>query len=376
MGRRSQSWYGLFLPQLLETATSSPLIPVGHGLLARLLLPTAAWCGLLAACAAQDPAALTVLEDTELTESLNTVVEEEAALAQEPGPGYRWFVRGMVGSDAEALDDIYRSPFDPLVETVNQRFSTLTTTETTRYNAIALSALHMWDGDWGLINRWPALRVQARWSGALLELGQLPVAERAPLLEPGERDSRKWYERFVKATYISYGLSVVEYSENFRFGGLSDVTGRFYTSTTGKNTLTGPRFSVGQVVSNGRWSFDLGGSLLLGYVDSELNQENGFGDDAVPGGLNNVLFVQPTRSTYGEGQSGFASHIDLRLTTSYYLRHNWSIDGTAGLFVGGPYYTEPGKVVQYRMPDFGIGAEDNEGYVSGATLFLGATYLR
>lgn len=240
--------------------------------------------------------------------------------------------------------------------------------------SIELMAQHLWHGAAGSVNDKPALRLGIQNAAFALDVGQTPMADRSVLArgDSPTADRREW--RMVR--YAAYGIRADTSSTDVRFFGLTDIAGRVYSFTDRDELLIGPQLAAGMVAQQGDWLFDASLLALAGYRRVDTQQRNGFGDDALPGGVNNTLFLRPTYSRYEERATSYPIMGELRLITSYFFGSGLSLDVLANAVVEPP--TQPtSPVVEYNAPDFGIGGSDSDsGNVVVGNLYLSLTYRR
>ncbi|TWT74558.1 hypothetical protein Pla123a_33820 [Posidoniimonas polymericola] len=238
--------------------------------------------------------------------------------------------------------------------------------------SIELMGQHLWNWSSGVEDKRPALRLGVQNAAFAMDVGHAPMADRGvlgPRPSPGTPPG-PW--RVVQ--YVAYGVRADDAGSDFRFDGLTDVAGRVFSETDRDELLIGPQLAVGAVAQRGGWLWDASLLAVAGYRRANTTQINGFGDDAVPGGLNNLLFLQPTYSRYGESHDTAAYLGEARLIGSYYFSPHLTLDLMANAVLA-PESTEATQIVEYRAPDFGIGRTE-DGLVVNGNVFVGLTYLR
>lgn len=242
-------------------------------------------------------------------------------------------------------------------------------------SSIELMGQHIWDRHGEIQNRTPAWRLNYYGAGLAVELGNLPVAEQAPLSQDLSPKKDNWLSGFKYANYFAYGIRLNYGTDGYLFDGNLNLAGRIYADTTAEHFIIGPQIAIGRVASRGRWMFDGSAHLQLGYGHTELEQMSGVGEGPLPGRLNNTAVAQSTFNKHEQDRARFAQLAELRFTTSYLFKPNLSLDLTARGFVVGPWY-ESQDLVDYRLPDFGLRNTESNKYLTGANLYLGVTYLR
>lgn len=345
---------------------------------------------------------------------------EEGDAPVATGPGFRWFARATVGGfyvsegfehkpqpvvsqglvhvrsdilDSPAPNDIdggsdtltiaaFDSRGNPIVALYDtadlHRFSTgydsFRKADIRSLTSIEVLGQHIWDNNEGLVNSLMAPRLRIEAGGAGFDVGSCPVAERAPLIKNADETNERWWQGFLHANYLAYGIRYNRGADRSDFDASSDLFGPLYSYTDVVMNLIGPQIAVGRTISKRRWMFDLSGSLLVGYARADFKQSNGIGETTPSGGATNLLFMEPTYSHHQRREEGVGALAELRLVNSYLFHKNWTLDLIGRAFVTGPWH-HANQVVQYDLPDFGL-AEGESGYLAGANLMLGVTHLR
>lgn len=279
----------------------------------------------------------------------------------------------LLGPDGHELTFGY--DFDDL-HLFNIRFSELTISHERWLGSAELMAQHLWSREKGILNKTPTWRFTLLGVGPVIDLGNLPVAD----IEATRRDTKPrsgWLRGFRTVNYFAYGLRYNQSRDEISW--LSYVDGvsgweRLSANIRTQNSLIGPQLAVGRVASKGRWMFDLSGTILLAYQETETTVRSSFGENIITGGLNNSATADPTYYTEQRRERHFAQHAEVRFTTSYLIRRHWSLDAMLRGFLAAPWYESQDRFV-FALPSFKLQSSDAQALV-GANLFLGVTYLR
>lgn len=172
---------------------------------------------------------------------------------------------------------------------------------------------------------------------------------------------------------IGYGVRYFRMTDDFRFDGLTDVAGRVFTITKSENSIVGPQIRVRADRQVGKWNTSVDTRFMFGYNIQNIDQTNGFGDDALPGATNNFFYIQPTYSRYGVRSDDFTPFLEFRAEVKYQLTRSMALKGGFNAtYVD--RLTRSSQVVEYNMPDFGIGQTGNQDiFISGLT--FGAEFI-
>ncbi len=166
---------------------------------------------------------------------------------------------------------------------------------------------------------------------------------------------------------IGYGFRFFRLKDDFRFDGITDVAGRIFTVTDSENNIMGPQVRLKADRQVGKWNSSIDTRFMMGYNIQNIDQTNGFGDDAMPGGLNKLLYLQPTYSNYGKQAQDFTPMVELRAELKYQLFKGAALK--AGFnFTYLNNLSRSSQLVQYNAPDFGIGQTGQQDiFISGVT---------
>lgn len=260
------------------------------------------------------------------------------------------------------------------LHTFNTRFNSLAVTEERHLQSAELMGQHLVGPSAFSLDHRPAWRARYSTPGGVIDFGRLPVAERAPLLSTADEADTPWLARFSSVGYFAYGVRIDRNDDLFHFDGNTDIAGRAYTLTEARHSLIGPQLGAGRAYSNGRLQLDLAAFVTLGYGEARLRQISGFGDDPVPGGLNNLYFLQPIRSVYQKSKGYLANLAEVRMRASYQIKANWSVDAVARGYAHGTWYKAQ-EHIDYDQFDFGL-TPFHRGSLLDGDLYLGVTYLR
>ncbi|MEN1681049.1 MAG: hypothetical protein AAGJ46_15785 [Planctomycetota bacterium] len=258
------------------------------------------------------------------------------------------------------------------LHTFDIRFTTLTQEQRQGLRSLELVGQHVWSRKSGLLTPAPALRLNAHGLGLAAEIGQIPSAETAGPADPPRAGG--WFAGAKSVNYVAYGLRMNQGIDAYLLEGESNVLGYMGSNTRVDHWSIGPQASVGRVTAIDHWTFDLSGHLMLAYSRVEIEQTNRLGSDLAPGALNRPLLLQPTMSRHERSHDHFSPHAEVRLTSSYAIQRDWTVDAMARGYITGPWY-ESSEHVRYQLPDMGTSNTDPDER-AGWDLYLGVTYFR
>jgi hypothetical protein len=175
---------------------------------------------------------------------------------------------------------------------------------------------------------------------------------------------------------IGYGARFLLIKDNFWWQGLGDLLGRSYTGTTADNQIVGPQIRAKWTHQRGRFGFDLDGRFVAGYNIQDMTQEGGIGQNLRPGGVNSLLYGQPTYFAYGRQANFFSPLAEMRVEGSYQVTSSFALKlGYTAMFTDN--ITRASQITRYRLPDMGF-REDQIGkqtiFMNGVDFGLEATF--
>lgn len=175
------------------------------------------------------------------------------------------------------------------------------------------------------------------------------------LMQTIRLDNRHYKVKHQNAYFeIGYGLRYFRLDDDFRFDGLTDIMGRVFTITQAENSIVGPQVRLRAARQVAKWTTSVDTRFMFGYNITNVDQTNGVGDDAVPGGVDNLIFHQPTYSRYGVRADQFSPFVEFRAEVKYQVTQSLAVKaGLNASYVGN--LTRASQVVEYRLPDMGIG---------------------
>ncbi len=152
---------------------------------------------------------------------------------------------------------------------------------------------------------------------------------------------------------IAYGARFLTIDDTFSWEGQGDVLGRSYAVTGIDNQIVGPQIRAMWSRQQGRVGFDLDGRCLFGYNIQDVSQTGGIGEGLNPGGVNSLLFAQPTFFDYGRQENFFSPVAEMRAEVNYQLTSAFALKlGYTAIFADN--ITRASQVVNYRLPDMGF----------------------
>lgn len=152
---------------------------------------------------------------------------------------------------------------------------------------------------------------------------------------------------------VGYGVRFFRLEDEFSFDGRSDLMGRIFSNTRVENQLVGPQVRLRWEHRQAKWRTSLDARFMFGWNIQDLDQTNGVGEDALPGGLNNSLIAQPHYSRYGRQDEDFSPLVELRAQVGYNLTSAVSLNaGYTATYIDS--ITRSSQVVDYYLPYIGI----------------------
>ncbi|MCH8839994.1 MAG: BBP7 family outer membrane beta-barrel protein [Planctomycetes bacterium] len=173
---------------------------------------------------------------------------------------------------------------------------------------------------------------------------------------------------------IAYGARYLRLRDRFAFVGEGSILGMTSVDQRIDNNIVGPQIHARWDHQKGRFLWTLDGRCLLGYNVSNWDQVGLFGQELVPGGMNRLLYGQPTSSAYGRQDNDFSPVVELRAETSYQITNAiaWKLGYTA-LFVDNIH--RAASTVRWRAPDWGFLTEGTqEIFINGVNFGFEAVY--
>jgi hypothetical protein len=149
--------------------------------------------------------------------------------------------------------------------------------------------------------------------------------------------TNRHYQAKHQNNHIELGLGArfLELQDDFGFTGTGGILGLTTSDTRIDNNIVGPQVRAKWVNQRQRWRLTGMTSVMFGYNNQNWKQENGMGLSLVPGGLNRLLYAQPTYSSHGLTFNQFSPVGELRLESAYYLTQAFALKvGYTGMYVG------------------------------------------
>jgi hypothetical protein len=150
-----------------------------------------------------------------------------------------------------------------------------------------------------------------------------------------------------------YGARYFQLYDNFRVDGFGSVLGKSFWDTTVQNNVVGPELALRWTNQRQRWQLSTDTRFTFGYNVENWRQQDGIGEELIPGALNRPLFLQPTFSHYSLFKNDFSPMGELRVEATYYLTQNFSLKlGYNGMYVGN--VRRAADSIRYFLPDMGF----------------------
>ncbi len=122
---------------------------------------------------------------------------------------------------------------------------------------------------------------------------------------------------------VHYGARFLQFDDQFFFSGNGGLSlGDSQWDTTIVNNIVGPQVGYRWQHSQGRWTFDSVGKLMLGYNIRNWQQVGFIGEDLTPSRPNHPLFLRAKSFSYGRNDGGFSPVSELRLNVNYRVTDN------------------------------------------------------
>jgi hypothetical protein len=175
---------------------------------------------------------------------------------------------------------------------------------------------------------------------------------------------------------IAYGARFLRLEDKFWWQGLGDILGRSFADTEVENQVVGPQIRAKWTHQRGRFGFDLDGRFVAGYNIQDITQEGGIGENLRPGGVNALLYGQPTYFAYGQAENFFSPLAEMRVEGSYQLTSSFAVKlGYTAMYMDN--ISRASQLVRYRLPDMGI-RQDQVGkqdiFINGVDFGIEAVY--
>ncbi|MGD9633077.1 MAG: BBP7 family outer membrane beta-barrel protein [Pirellulales bacterium] len=167
---------------------------------------------------------------------------------------------------------------------------------------------------------------------------------------------------------LGMGARFLRLKDEFGFLADGGILGRTFSDTRIDNNIVGPQVRASWINQRERWRLSSTASAVFGYNTQNWRQQNGIGTELVPGGLNRLLYAQPTYSQHGLTFDQFSPIGELRLEAAYYLTQAFALKvGYTGMYVGN--VKRAATSVRYYLPDMGYRNSGNQELISNGVDF-------
>ncbi len=185
----------------------------------------------------------------------------------------------------------------------------------------------------------------------------------------------KMQKRQNNRAEIAYGVRFLQLRDEFGFGGTSDFfRGNNFVNTAAENQIIGPQVRGKWSTQRGRWNLALDGRFVFGYNFQNLDQAGTWGENIIPGALNQSAIAQPTTFSSRQRDDDFSPVVEVRVDSSYQLTSAIALRlGYTAMFVDN--ISRASQLVQYRLPDWGIGQGGKQDiFINGVNLGFDVVY--
>jgi hypothetical protein len=152
---------------------------------------------------------------------------------------------------------------------------------------------------------------------------------------------------------IAYGYYEFGMFDRFRFDAEGGILGRSYSDTIASNWVTGPHLGFVGHKSFGPISLYGHALGIFGVNDGDVQQNNGMGEQLVPGALNRPLYARPAYSEHRAAIDGISptgvlwAEASLQMTQHTSVKFAWT-----AAYVNNVLLAE--DRVRYNLPDMGL----------------------
>jgi len=174
---------------------------------------------------------------------------------------------------------------------------------------------------------------------------------------------------------IAYGVRFLSLRDEFGIDGTSDFfRGLNTVTTTVENQIVGPQIRGRWSTQRGRWNLSADGRFVFGYNIQDFDQSGTWGENILPGDLNQSAIAQPTTFASGRRADDFSPLVELRIDSSYQLTRAVALRlGYTAMFIDN--ISRASQLVEYRLPGFGIGeAGQQDIFINGVNFGFDVVY--
>ncbi len=174
---------------------------------------------------------------------------------------------------------------------------------------------------------------------------------------------------------LAYGVRFLSMRDEFGINGTSDFfRGLNTVTTTAENQIVGPQIRGKWSTQRGRWNMAVDGRFVFGYNIQDFDQGGTWGENIVPGALNQSMSAQPTTFSSGARANDFSPMVELRVDSTYQLTSSIALRlGYTAMFIDN--ISRASQMVEYRLPDWGIGqAGQQDVFINGVNFGFDINY--
>lgn len=155
-------------------------------------------------------------------------------------------------------------------------------------------------------------------------------------------------------TEIGAGVRFLRVRDQFVFTGTSDfLRGTNFIDTQVDNLIVGPQIHARYEKQIRRFNVGVDGRFVFGYNVQNLDQSGAFGNNLLPGGLNQPANLQPTTFVHGQQANSFTPLAELRLDLAYQVTGSMALKlGYTAIFMDN--ITRASSVTRWFLPDGGF----------------------
>ncbi|MEO0532035.1 MAG: BBP7 family outer membrane beta-barrel protein, partial [Planctomycetota bacterium] len=173
-------------------------------------------------------------------------------------------------------------------------------------------------------------------------------------LERGRNDSLE----------ISYGLRYLEMQDMFSWDARGSILGRTGATVEMDNQIIGPQIGLTWTRHDGPWDFYADGRFMFGYNRTDRDLNGIFGQEAIPGALNNSINARTTTTVTGDTRDEFSPLGELRIGARYRFSRAIAVSvGYTGKFIDNIERAAP--AMRYTAPNFSLQSGRGDLIVNG-----------
>jgi hypothetical protein len=151
---------------------------------------------------------------------------------------------------------------------------------------------------------------------------------------------------------LSGGARFLRLYDQFRVDAQGSIMHGAYWDTSFTNQVVGPQVGLRWENQRQRWRLSADTRFLFGYNIADWDQLGITAIGAIPGGLNQPLYMRATAFSHGLREQQFSPVAELRVQASYHIWKAAALKvGYTGSYVGNIRRAAPS--VRYALPDMG-----------------------